>query len=404
MEFCQESQSAQEVTAMNRVCSIFAQVLQFIPRLEFAAAVRKHQAERHARGFSCWTQLVAMLFCQLGRAQSLREIVGGLAACEGKLQHLGVTLAPKRSTLAYANEHRPWQLFQSVFEALYQRCMADAMQGGKRKFRFKHKLLSLDATLIPLCLSMFDWAQYRRSKGAVKLHLVLDHDGYLPRFAVITDGKTSDIEVARGLEFEPGTVLVIDRGYQDFDWWLELSRHKVFFVTRLKDNAEYGIVEQRDADSDGGILRDEIVLLTKLQEAGPVARMRRIEVWIEEKQESMVFFTNHLKLAAATIAAIYRDRWQVELFFKALKQSLRIKTFVGTSANAVMIQIWTALIAMLVVKYLQLRSTFAWSLSNLIALLRHQLFVYRDLTAWLNAPFEPPPELTPVEQLPLALV
>src|SRR5579863_56745 len=403
MEFYQNPEAAQEDTAMNRVCSIFAQVLQFVPRLEFAAAVRKHQAERHARGFHCWTQLVAMLFCQLGRAQSLREIVGGLAACEGKLQHLGVESAPKRSTLAYANQHRPWQLFQSVFEALYQRCVADAMQRGQRKFRFKHKLLSLDATLIPLCLSMFDWALYRRSKGAVKLHLVLDHDGYLPRFAVITDGKTSDIQVARGLEFEPGTVVVIDRGYQDFDWWLELSRQKVFFVTRLKDNAEYGIVEQRAADRQRGILRDEVVLLTKIQEAGPVARMRRIEVWIEEKQESMVFFTNHLTLAASTIAAIYKDRWQVELFFKALKQSLRIKTFVGTSANAVMIQIWTALIAMLLVKYLQLRSSFGWSLSNLVALLRHQLFVYRDLTAWLNAPFQPPPELVPVGQLALAL-
>lgn len=389
---------------MNRVCSIFAQVLQLLPRGEFATAVRHHQAERHARGFSCWTQLVAMLFCQLGRAQSLREIVGGLAACEGKLQHLGVGSAPKRSTLAYANEHRPWQLFQSVFAALYQRCVAEAMQHGKRKFRFKHKLLSLDATILPLCLSVFDWAHYRRSKGAVKLHLMLDHDGYLPRFAVVTDGKTSDIKVARSLHFEPGTVVVMDRGYQDFDWWLELSRSKVFFVTRLKDNAEYGIVEQRDADRDGDILRDEVVVLTKLQQAGPAARMRRIEVWVEEQQESMVFFTNHLKLAASTIAAIYKDRWQVELFFKALKQSLRIKTFVGTSANAVMIQIWTALIAMLVVKYLQLRSSFAWSLSNLIALLRHQLFVYRDLTAWLNAPFQPPPEMLAAEQLPLVLV
>jgi len=386
---------------MNRVCSIFAQVLQFIPRGEFEAAVRKHRAEHHARGFSCWTQLVAMLFCQLGRAQSLREIVGGLAACEGKLQHLGVEDAPKRSTLAYANQHRPWELFQSVFGALYQRCTAEAGQRSRRKFRFKHKLLSLDATLIPLCLSAFDWALYRRSKGAVKLHLVLDHDGYLPQFAVITDGRTSDIEIARSLHFEPGTVLVIDRGYQDFHWWLELSRRKVFFVTRLKDNAEYGVVEQRSTDRDQGILRDEVVLLTKLQANGPGALMRRIEVWIEEKQESMVFFTNHLKLAASTIAAIYKERWQVELFFKALKQSLRIKTFVGTSANAVMIQIWTALIAMLVVKYLQLRSSFGWSLSNLIALLRHQLFVYRDLMTWLNAPFQSPPQFPAIVQLPL---
>jgi hypothetical protein len=386
---------------MNRVCSIFAQVLQLIPRGEFEAAVRKHRAERHARGFSCWTQLVAMLFCQLGRAQSLREIVGGLAGCEGKLQHLGVASAPARSTLAYANQHRPWELFQSVFASLYQRCAAEAGQRSRRKFRFKHKLLSLDATLIPLCLSAFDWALYRRSKGAVKLHLVLDHDGYLPQFAVITDGKTSDIEIARDLHFEPGTVLVIDRGYQDFAWWLELSRRKVFFVTRLKDNAEYGIVERRSTDRDQGILLDEVVLLTKLQAAGPAALMRRIEVWIEEKQESMVFFTNHLKLAASTIAAIYKERWQVELFFKALKQSLRIKTFVGTSPNAVMIQIWTALIAMLMVKYLQLRSNFGWSLSNLVALLRHQLFVYRDLMTWLNAPFQSPPQLPAIAQFPL---
>jgi IS4 transposase len=378
-------------------------MLEFFPRLEFEAAVREHQAERHARGFRCWTQFVSMLFCQLGHAQSLREITGGLAACEGKLRHLGVESPPKRSTLAYANEHRPWELFRTVFENLFQRCSAEAAHRGLRKFRFKNKLLSLDATLIPLCLSAFDWALYRRSKGAVKLHLVLDHDGYLPQFAVISDGKTSDIQAARGLNYTPGTILVFDRGYQDFRWWLELSRQKVFFVTRLKDNAEYGIVEQRPVDGAKQILRDEVILLTKTQEAGSLARLRRIEVWVEDKQEPMVFVTNHLKLAAATIAAIYKDRWQIEQFFKSLKQSLRIKTFVGTSANAVMVQIWTALIAMLLVRYLQLRSTFGWSLSNLIALLRHQLFVYRDLIAWLNQPYQPPPERWAPDQLPLVL-
>ena len=165
---------------MNRVCSIFAQMLQLFPRLEFEACVREHQAERHARGFSSWTQFVAMLFAQLGHAQSLREITGGLAACAGKLAHLGVSAPPKRSTLAYANEHRPWELFQTVFGRLYQRCSAEVAGRSRRKFRFQHKLLSLDATLMPLCLSMFDWAHYRRRKGAVKLHLTLDHDGYLP--------------------------------------------------------------------------------------------------------------------------------------------------------------------------------------------------------------------------------
>jgi len=378
-------------------------MLQQFPRLEFEAAVREHQAERHARGFRCWTQFVAMLFCQLGHAQTLREITGGLAACEGKLRHLGVDAPPKRSTLAYANEHRPWPLFQTVFERFYQRCRAEAAQRGQRKFRFKHKLLSLDATMIPLCLSVFDWALYRRSKGAVKLHLVLDHDGYLPQFAVVTAGKTAEIQVARRQRFEPGTMLVFDRGYTDVNWWLELSRQKIFFVTRLKDDIEYGVVEQRAVKPDSEIVRDEVVLLVKIQEEGRVALMRRIEVWVEEKQETMVFLTNQLKLAASTIAEVYRDRWQIEQFFRALKQSLRIKTFVGTSANAVLVQIWTALIAMLLVRYLQLRSTFGWSLSNLVALLRQQLFVYRDLMAWLNQPFESPPESIAAEQLTLEL-
>ena len=169
--------------------------------------------------------------------------------------------------------------------------------------------------------------------------MVLDHDGYLPKFAVISDGKTHEIEVARQQQFEPGTVLVFDRGYTDFQWWLKLSQQKVFFVTRLKDNAEYGVVEQRPVVANSNILRDEVILLTAIQEQGPVARMRRIEIWIEDKNEPMVFVTNHLKLAASTVASIYRDRWQIELFFKAIKQSLRIKTFVGTSPNAVMIQI-----------------------------------------------------------------
>lgn len=391
---------------MNRVCSIFAQMMSFVRRTEFEAVVKEHRAERHARGFECWTQFIAMMFCHLGRAQSLAEITCGLAASEGKLRHLGVTAPPKKSTLAYANEHRPWQVYRDLFERLFQRLSADVLHQTGGKFRFKNKLLSLDATLIPVSLSAFDWAKYRRSKGAVKLHLVLDHDGYLPRFAVLTEGRTHEIQVARQLEFEPGTLLVMDRGYADAEWFLRLSQQGVFFVTRLKDSAEYGIVEERkvpEQKAREGILRDEVILLTKTQEAGPKARLRRIEVWSEERQETIVFLTNHLQLAAATVAAVYRDRWQIELFFKALKQSLRLKTFVGTSANAVAIQIWTALIAMLLVKYLQLRSTYKWSLSNLVALLRQQLFVYRDLMAWLNEPLAPPGGLDESAQLTLPL-
>ena len=387
---------------MNRVGSIFSQIMTLIPRLVFEAAVKKHGAERHARGFTSRTQFIAMLFCQLGHAQSLREITGGLAACEGKLRHLGVEEPPKRSTLSYANQHRPWQLYQTVFHDLLTRCQAEAL-GLKRKFRFKHKLLSLDSTVIPLCLSVFDWAQYKRAKGAVKLHMVLDHDGYLPSYAVRTDGKTADITAAKSMTFAAGTMLVFDRGYADYSWWLQLTRQKVHFVTRLKDSAEYGIVEPCPVPEGGNLLRDEVIVLTSQQEIGPEARLRRIEVWVEEKHETMVFLTNHLKLAASTIAAIYKDRWQIELFFKALKQSLKIKTFVGTTENAVQTQIWTALIAMLMIKYLQMKSTFNGSLSNLVALLRQQLFVYRDLFTWLNDPYQAPPALAGIHDGQMAL-
>jgi hypothetical protein len=386
---------------LNRVCSIFSQILSLIPRTLFDDAVRKHHAERHARGFSSRTQFVAMLFCQLGHAQSLREITGGLAACEGKLRHLGVEEPPKRSTLSYANQHRPWQLYQTVFNQLLTRCQAEAAS-HKRKFRFKHKLLSLDSTVVPLCLSVFDWAQYKRTKGAVKLHLVLDHDGYLPSYAVLTDGKTADIKAAKMMTFAAGTMLVFDRGYSDYNWWLQLTRQKVHFVTRLKDDAEYSIIEPRTVPA--GILRDEVILLAKQEALGAEVHLRRIEVWLEDKKDTIVFLTNNMKLAASTIAAIYKERWQIELFFKALKQSLKIKTFVGTTENAVQTQIWTALISMLMIKYLQMKSTFQWSLSNLVALLRQQLFVYRDLFAWLNDPFQAPPALAGLHDAQMTLV
>jgi len=363
--------------------------------LEFESAVRRHEAERHARGFSCWGQFIAMLFCQLGHAKSLREICGGLAASEGKLRHLGLPTAPARSTLAYANEHRPWQLQQTIFEQLLTKCQGlAASQPGTRKkskFRFKNPLLSLDATVIDLCATMFDWAKFRLTKGAVKLHLLLDHDGYLPSFAVISEGKKHEVRVARQMQFAPGAILVFDRGYTDYLWFTNLTQQAVYFVTRLKENADYGVLEKREVPQRRGVLRDEVIFFYKLAQAGQDAYFRRIEFYDEERDRVLVFLTNHLELAAATVAAVYKERWQIELFFRALKQSLRVKTFVGTSANALKTQLWTALIAMLLVKYLQLRSTFGWSLSNLVALLRQQLFVYRDLWTWIDDPFQPPP-------------
>jgi hypothetical protein len=385
---------------LNRVCSIFSQLLQLFPRSEFEQAVRQHQAERHARGFSSWGQTVAMLFCQLGRAQSLREICGGLAACEGKLRHLGVGASPKRSTLAYANTHRPWQLYQTVFEQLLQKCQGEVR--GAKKFRFKNKLLSLDGSVIELSAKMFDWAKFRRTKGGVKLHLLLDHDGYLPKYAVIEPAKKAEIKVARKLSLEPGTIVVFDRGYTDYKWFAKLTTQGVYFVTRQRWNGYYKVVKQRKVPKGGNILSDQLVVLGHRGYRTGVG-VRRMVVRDPETDKEFVFLTNHMGLAASTIAEIYRDRWQIEVFFKALKQSLRIKTFVGTSANALKTQIWTALIAMLLLKYLKLKSSYGWSLSNLVALLRQQLFVYRDLWTWLDCPFDPPPALQGLhDQLPLA--
>jgi len=369
---------------MNGFCSMFSQILKLFTRTEFELLVRQTKAERHARGFSSWAQFVAMLFCQLGRAHSLREICHGLSTCEGKLSHLGIT-APKRSSLAYANEHRPWELYQRLFLVLLERCRTAGP--FSKKFRFKNKLVSLDSTVIDLCVSLFDWAKFRRTKGAIKLHLILDHDGYLPSFAVITEGKIHDIKVAHTLSFEPGTVVVDDRGYNDYKLFAKWTETEVYFVTRMKDNALYEVVDSRPVPQHRSILKDQTIRLSGIDAWKKCPhRLRRVEVWNPEKEEVLVFLTNHFGFGATTISAIYKDRWQVELFFKALKQNLKIKTFVGTSANAVKIQVWTALIAMLILRYLQLKSKFAWSLSNLVALLRMNLFTYRDLWAWLDHP------------------
>jgi len=354
---------------MSGVCSIFSQILGVFSRAEFEQAVCQHRAEHHARGFSSWTQMVAMLFCHLGRAQSLREICGGLAACEGKLRHLGVEQGPKRSTLAYANEHRPWQLYQTVFEQLLEKCQRE-VRGGK-KFRFKNKLLSLDGSVIDLSVTMYDWAQFRRTKGGVKLHLLLDHDGYLPKYAVIEPASKAEIQVARKLVLEPGTIVVFDRGYTDYKWFASLTAQGVYFVTRQRWNGYYKVVKDLPVPEKGNILADQMVMLGHRGYRTGVA-VRRVVVRDPETGKQFEFLTNQLKFAPSTIAKIYRDRWQIETFFKALKQSLRVKTFVGTSANALKTQIWTALIAMLILKYLKLKSTFDWSLSNLACIIHEE--------------------------------
>ncbi len=384
---------------MLRSSSLFSQMLGLISRSGFAQDAKAVKADRHAKGFTSWSHFVSMIFCQLAQAQSLREITSGLRCCVGKLNHLGIKEAPKRSTLAYANAHRPWELYELTFYRLLARCREVA---PRHKFRFKNPLLSMDASMIEMCLSMFDWAKYQTTKGAVKLHLLLDHSGYLPTFMLITDGKTHEVRVARLLELAPGSIIAIDRGYTDFALFSRWTTKGVWFVTKMKAGLAYKVIEERDRPQKRPILRDQIIALTSEKAKRKCKHLlRRIEVWDEKNQEVVVLLTNHMSFGATTISAIYRDRWQIEMFFKALKQNLKVKTFVGTSPNAIRIQIWTALITMLLLKYLQLKSKLGWALSNLVALLRWNLFTYRDLWAWIDDPYETPPENPGEEQLSL---
>ena len=389
---------------MVKTASLFSQLLEQIPRSEFAALAKKHKAERHARGFNCWTQLVGMLFCQLAHADSLREICNGLACCVGKLVHLGVKDAPNKSTLSYANQHRPAALFEELFWTLLNRFRSEGKLGPRQhKFRFKNKLLSLDSTTVSLCLSLFPWAKFRRAKGGVKAHVLLDHDDYMPSYVLITEAKRHDSKVLKMLPLTAGSVVVMDRAYNVYEQFSAWIGQGIFFVTRMKDNAVYKVVKRLKVPQNRNILSDQLVRLTgaKGQDKCPHV-LRRVVVWDELNERKIVLLTNHLEFGATTIADIYKSRWQIELFFKALKQNLKVKTFVGVSENALRIQIWTALIGMLLLKWLHHLSRAGWSLSNLASMLRLNLFSYRNLLEWLHNPFNTPPLEPPPQQIMLA--
>ena len=341
---------------MSYNTSLFGQILKVIPATVFARAVRDTKAERHCKGFSCWSQAVGMLFCQFAQAKSVREVCDGLRVTCGKLNHLGLRSAPCKSTLAYANAHRSWQLYANLFGSLLDLCQNES-PGRKGKFRFKNPLFSLDATTIDLCLSLFPWAKFRQTKGAVKLHLLLDHDGYLPTFAVVTEGNVHEVNVAWDISLPKGSIVAMDRGYCDYALFEKWTQQGVYFVTRLKDNAAYEVVEERTLPQRRPIRSDQVIRFTgtKAQKNCP-SHMRRV-----------------------------------------LKQHLKIKTFVGTTENALKTQIWTALITILLIRYLQFRSKCGWALCRLVALLRLNLFSYRNLWDWLNDPFDVPPEEPPYQ-------
>jgi len=390
---------------MIKTASLFSQLLDQLPRTEFANIVKKHQGERHARGFTCWTQFVSMLFCQLSHVDSLREICNGLACCLGKLTHLGIKDAPNKSTLSYANQHRPAALFEDLFWTLMKRFRATGQLGGRpHKFRFKNKLMLLDSTTISLCLNVFPWAKFRRAKGGVKAHVLLDHDDYMPSFVLMTEAKCHDSKILHLLGLTRGSIIVMDRAYNHYQQFAAWVDQGVFFVTRMKENALYKVIEKRVVPQNRNIRSDEIIRLTGVNAESKCPHpLRRIVVWDEENQREIVLLTNHLEFGATTVADIYRERWQIELFFKALKQNLKVKSFVGVSENALRIQIWTALIALLILKWLHHLSKAAWSFSVLASMLRMNLFTYRDLTDWLNDPMHTPPIIPLPEQLELTL-
>jgi len=390
---------------MVQVASLFNQLLHHFPRLEFAALVKKHKAERAAKGFDCWTQFVAMLFCQLGHTDSLREICNGLSCCLGKLVHLGIARAPNKSTLSYANQHRPAALYQELFYTALERFRAQQQLGvRKRTFRFKNKLLSLDSTTLSLCLSLFPWAKFRRTKGGVKAHVLMDHDDYLPRYVLLTPARASDVRMAHHFDLPPGSIVAVDRGYNDFRLFARWIAGGVFFVTRPMHHMVYQVIESRPVPPTSNILSDDIIRFTSKKARQTFKHLlRRITVWDATQEREIVLVTNHFDFGATTLANIYKDRWEIELFFKALKQNLKIKSFVGTTENALHIQIWTALLALLLLKWLHHLSQANWSLSNLASMLRLNLFTYRDLREWLRNPFGTPPIIPGPQQLALEL-
>jgi len=384
---------------MSRKHTILGQMLQMFSRYEFAKAVQDTKTERHSRGFSSWNHFVSMLFGQLSGQDSLRGIEAGLASQARSLYHLGVR-AVHRSTLAYANCHRTHELFKKIFTWMLSKCQPIA---PKHKFRFKNPLYSLDATVIDLCLSLFNWAQFRTTKGAVKLHVKLNHAGYLPTFVHVTTGKVHEQKVAPLFPLEKGDVAVFDRGLTNFAWYASLCNRGTYFVTRMKKNADYRVVERRNVTHLKNIYSDQIIEFKGFASADKCPyRLRRIRSKDPETGKTIVLLTNQMTWSAQTIAQIYKDRWQIELFFKALKQQLKVKSFVGTSRNALLSQLWVALIAYLLLSYLKFKSRFGWSLYTLCAILPTNLFSQRNLWDWLNAPFHAK-SLSPPDMLQLKL-
>ncbi len=370
--------------------TLFSQIISKLDRLKFNKLVKEHQSDKHQKGCNSWTHLVSMLFCQFAKSQSVRDISNGLRSATGNLNHLGIERAPSKSTISYQNKNRDWELFRKYY---YQLLGSLGQQAGfkKVKFRIKTKIFLLDSTTISLCLNIFDWAKYKTNKGAVKMHTLLDYDGNLPAYVNITDGKTADNKGAYEVPLLKGSVIVADRFYNDFYLLNVWDSKGVYFVVRHKENIQYKVIKENKLPENRHqhILKDEIIeLKNKSSKEKYPKRLRRIAVWDDVNEQVIELITNHMTWSCNTIGELYKSRWEVEIFFRDIKQLLHIKSFIGTSKNAVMIQIWTALITILILKVLKAMAKFDWHLSNLVAFIRLNLFVKINLQDWLDKPFE----------------
>ena len=331
-----------------------------------------------------------MAMAQLAGRNSLRDIVENISAQAHRLYHLG-SVKLSRSNLSRINDGKPYTLYEALFGKLLSRCQGVVPGHG---FRFSHPLYSLDASTIDLCLSVFPWADFRTTKGAIKLHVGLNHAGYLPEFVTVTEGKKHDVTVGRTLEFPKGSIVAVDKGYNDYAWYKQLTDKGIYFVTRLKTNAKYRTVCRRSVLKSKGLTCDQTIEFTGVQTAKkcPV-QLRRIGYRDAQTGKRYVFLSNNFKLSAKTIADIYKARWQVELFFKWIKQNLKIKSFVGTSKNSVMTQIWIALCVYLLLAFLKFQSKLKKSTQQILRLLQLNLFEKRDLMALLRG--DPPGDNQP---------
>jgi len=372
---------------MRQFSTVLNQLLHLIPRQAFDRLVKEYGGDRYNKGFSTYNLFVAHLFSQIRGKDSLRDIEVGLNQHQSKWSHLGIQKMAK-STLSDANNRVDAQIFEKLFYEFLSKCTDFS---SKKKFKFKNPLYALDATVIDLCLSMFDWAKFRKTKGAIKLHCLMDIKGAIPTFMVMTDGKQHEATVAQDVPFPllPDSIITFDRGYMDFGVFGAYQHNRIFFVTRAKSTLAYTVVGQQDLPHRKGLLFDHSIQLTNhYQRLDYPDNLRLVGFKDPETGKVYEFLTNNFRLSAATIANIYKARWEIELFFKWIKQNLKVKSFLGTSKNAVMSQIWIAMIYFLLLSYLKYQTNYRHSLLNLSRILQETLFDRRSLIDLLA--FKPP--------------